>query len=41
MKVLFVIPEYLPTSGGGIVTYYKNLLPSLLRDGVEEEALQS
>lgn len=33
MKLLFVIPEYLPDSGGGIITFYRFLLPELVRQG--------
>ena len=35
MKLLVVTPEYLPTSGGGIVTFYRHLLPALVELGVE------
>ncbi len=33
MKLLFVIPEYLPDCGGGIITFYKFILPQLVRQG--------
>lgn len=33
MKLLFIIPEYPPSSGGGIATFYGNLLPELARQG--------
>lgn len=33
MNLLFVIPEYPPHGGGGIVTFYRNLLPELARCG--------
>jgi glycosyltransferase involved in cell wall biosynthesis len=33
MKLLFVVPEYLPDSGGGIITFYRHLLPELARKG--------
>lgn len=33
MKLLFVIPEYLPDSGGGIATFYRSLLPELASQG--------
>jgi glycosyltransferase involved in cell wall biosynthesis len=33
MKLLFVTPEYLPDSGGGIITFYRFLLPELVRQG--------
>ncbi|MBD2508827.1 glycosyltransferase family 4 protein [Nostoc muscorum FACHB-395] len=33
MKLLFIIPEYPPCSGGGIATFYSNLLPELSRQG--------
>ncbi len=39
MKLLVVTPEYLPTSGGGIVTFYRHLLPGLVRAGVEVTVL--
>jgi glycosyltransferase involved in cell wall biosynthesis len=39
MKLLVITPEYLPTSGGGIVTYYRHLLPALVRAGVEVTVL--
>ncbi len=39
MRLLFVIPEYLPTSGGGIVTFYRHLLPALVRAGAQVTAL--
>ena len=33
MKLLFIIPEYPPSSGGGIATFYGSLLPELARQG--------
>lgn len=33
MKLLYVIPEYPPHAGGGIVTFYKHLLPELVKLG--------
>lgn len=39
MKLLFVIPEYLPNSGGGIATFYQSLLPELERQGHEIHVL--
>ena len=33
MKLLFILPEYLPDSGGGIITFYANLLPRLVERG--------
>lgn len=33
MRLLFVIPEYLPQEGGGIITFYRHLLPELARQG--------
>jgi glycosyltransferase involved in cell wall biosynthesis len=33
LKLLFVIPEYPPHAGGGIITWYKNLLPELVSQG--------
>jgi glycosyltransferase involved in cell wall biosynthesis len=35
MKILFVIPEYPPHAGGGIVTFYRGLIPELARLGHE------
>jgi glycosyltransferase involved in cell wall biosynthesis len=39
MKILFVIPEYPPDFGGGIATFYGNLLPALARRGVAVTAI--
>lgn len=33
MKLLFVLPEYLPHAGGGIITFYRMLLPRLVAMG--------
>jgi glycosyltransferase involved in cell wall biosynthesis len=33
MKLLFVTPEYLPDNGGGIITFYRFVLPELVRQG--------
>jgi len=33
LKLLFILPEYLPDSGGGIITFYANLLPRLVERG--------
>ena len=33
MRILFVLPEYPPDHGGGIVTFYEALLPELVRQG--------
>ena len=33
MRLLFVLPEYPPDHGGGIVTFYEALLPELVRQG--------
>ena len=35
MKLLFILPEYLPHSGGGIITFYRTLLPQLAAMGHE------
>ncbi len=32
MKILFVIPEYPPYYGGGIASFYQNLLPNLAQE---------
>jgi len=39
MRLLFVLPEYPPESGGGIATYYGALLPALVRQGHTVRAL--
>lgn len=39
MKLLCVIPEYPPSFGGGIGTYYGNLLPALADKGIEITAV--
>lgn len=39
MRVLFVIPEYPPSYGGGIATYYGTLLPELAAQGMEVTAV--
>jgi glycosyltransferase involved in cell wall biosynthesis len=39
MKLLFVIPEYSPHAGGGIITFYRNLLPELVKQGHQVHAL--
>jgi glycosyltransferase involved in cell wall biosynthesis len=31
MKILFIIPEFPPDHGGGIVSFYRDLLPALVR----------
>ena len=33
LRLLFVLPEYPPESGGGIATFYGALLPALVRQG--------
>jgi len=33
MKLLYVLPEYLPQTGGGLITFYRWLLPELVRGG--------
>ncbi len=40
MKLLFVLPEYLPQTGGGIITYYAALLPALVAAGHEVRVIQ-
>ena len=40
MKLLFVLPEYLPQTGGGIITHYAALLPALVAAGHEVRVLQ-
>src|SRR5690242_12832987 len=33
MRLLFILPEYLPHPGGGIATFYQNLLPFCVSQG--------
>jgi glycosyltransferase involved in cell wall biosynthesis len=35
LKLLFMLPEYLPHSGGGIITFYRMLLPQFVAMGHE------
>ena len=39
MKILYVLPEYLPQTGGGIITYYEALLPLLVEAGHDVRVL--
>jgi len=39
MKLLYILPEYLPDSGGGIITFYGQLLPALVQSGHEVRVL--
>jgi glycosyltransferase involved in cell wall biosynthesis len=39
MKLLFILSEYLPDSGGGIITYYAGVLPHLVKAGHEVDVL--
>ncbi len=39
MKILYVLPEYLPQTGGGIITYYAALLPALVEAGHDVRVL--
>jgi glycosyltransferase involved in cell wall biosynthesis len=39
MKLLYILSEYLPDSGGGIISFYANLLPGLVERGHEVEVL--
>ena len=39
MKLLYILSEYLPESGGGIITFYANLLPRLLERGHKVKVL--
>lgn len=36
---LFILPEYPPDAGGGIGTYYQQLLPHLVKRGIEVKAI--
>ncbi|MGH7884942.1 MAG: glycosyltransferase family 4 protein [Thermodesulfobacteriota bacterium] len=39
MKILFILPEYKPFPGGGLATYYINLLPALLKRKVSIDVI--
>lgn len=39
MRLLFILPEYLPHSGGGIVTFYRHMLPEIVRQGHQVHVL--
>ncbi len=39
MKLFFILSEYLPDSGGGIISYYAGVLPHLVRAGHEVSVL--
>ena len=39
MNLLFVIPEYPPHSGGGIVTFYRDILPEIVDQGHQVHVL--
>ncbi len=39
MRLLFVLPEYLPQQGGGLITFYRHLLPDLASRGHHVEVL--
>jgi glycosyltransferase involved in cell wall biosynthesis len=39
LKLLYILSEYLPDSGGGIITFYANLLPRLLERGHKVKVL--
>lgn len=39
LKALFIIPEYPPGYGGGIASYYGELLPRLSRQGIEVKVI--
>ncbi len=39
MRLLYVLPEYLPQTGGGLITFYRWLLPELVRRGHEVTVL--
>lgn len=40
MKILLVTPEYPPDFGGGIVTFYRHLVPALRKQGCEITVLK-
>ena len=33
MRLLYILPEYLPQKGGGIITFYRHLLPAIAAQG--------
>ncbi|MBC1225148.1 glycosyltransferase [Nostoc sp. UCD121] len=39
MRLLFIIPEYPPHSGGGIATFYSNTLPEIVAQGHQVDVL--
>lgn len=39
MKILYILSEYLPDSGGGIISYYAGILPRLVEAGHSVEVL--
>jgi glycosyltransferase involved in cell wall biosynthesis len=39
LKLLYILSEYLPESGGGIISYYAGVLPYLVRAGHEVDVL--
>lgn len=39
MKLLFILPEYPPHSGGGIATFYRHTLPEIVRQGHQVHVL--
>jgi hypothetical protein len=39
MKLLFVLSEYLPEFGGGIISYYSAILPFLVANGHSVDVL--
>ena len=39
LTLLYILPEYLPDSGGGIITFYGQLLPALVQAGHEVRVL--
>lgn len=39
MKLLFLIPEYPPHFGGGIATFYRDILPEIVNQGCQVDVL--
>jgi hypothetical protein len=33
LKILYILTEYLPDAGGGIITHYARILPNLVKHG--------
>ncbi len=40
MRILIITPEYPPDHGGGIITYYRELVPALVAEGCKVTILK-